>query len=87
MLKEKVISLLDRYEGCEEWLSATDVQKELEDLLANEPYEFGNLDFEMALRNAANNFAAAQSEARLCGGRAADGGDLFIEELERIVEY
>lgn len=38
MLKERVTELMDRYEGCEECLSAYDVQDELEEIMDDEPW-------------------------------------------------
>lgn len=83
MLKERVTELMDRYEGCDEWLSARDVQEELEGIMDDEPWEPMYEELQDALRD----YVLAQYNASRGGGRIPDGGDEFIAAVERIIGY
>ena len=78
---------MDRYESGDEWLSAVDVQEELENIMADEPYDAANLQMEMDLTGALRDFIIAQHEAGRGGGRIPDGSDEFIAAVERIIGY
>lgn len=72
-----------RYEGCEEWLSAEDVQEELEEILDDEPWE----PMYDELNNALREYVLNQYEAGRGGGRIPDGSDEFIAKVEEIIGY
>ena len=78
---------MNRYENGDEWLSAYDVQDELENILEDEPYEEENLNMEIALKDAINAFILQRHDAERGGGRIPDGGDEFIAAVERIIGY
>lgn len=84
MLKEKVTELMDRYENGEEWLSAYDVQDELEEIMDEEDYDD---ELSPRLQDAINDFILQRHEAERGGGRIPDGSDEFIEEIEEIIGY
>ena len=85
MLREKVIDLLNRYEsGDDGWLSAYDVQEELEEILDEEDYDD---ELSPKLWDAIDEFVLARHHAERGGGRIPDGGDEFIEKLEEIMDY
>lgn len=83
MLKERVTDLMNRYENGDEWLSAYDVQDELEEIMDDEPWE----PLYDELQKAVNDFILSRHEAERGGGRIPDGSDEFIAEIERIVGY
>lgn len=78
---------MDRYESGDEWLSAIDVQEELENILTDEPYDDANLKLEMDLTGALHDYIIARHEAERGGGRIPDGSDEFIAAVERIIGY
>lgn len=84
MLKERVKDLMDRYEGCVEWLSAGDVLDELEEIMDEEDYDD---ELSPMIQNAINNFVLQRYEAERFGGRIPDGSDEFIEKIEEIIGY
>lgn len=84
MLKERVKDLMDRYEGCEEWLSASDVMYELEEIMDEEDYDD---ELSPKLQDAINNFVLQCHEAERGGGRIPDCGEEFIEKIEEIIGY
>ena len=75
---------MHRYEYGDEWLSAGDVQEELEDLIDYEPYDE---DLTPKLQEALREYVLAQYECERCGGRAPDGGDEFIARIEEIIGF
>lgn len=84
MLKERVKDLMDRYESCEEWLSAGDVLDELEEIMDEEDYDD---ELSPMLQDAINNYVLQCHEAERGGGRIPDGSDEFIEKIEEIIGY
>ena len=87
MLKERVIDLLDRYEGCDEWLSSYDVMDELELILDEEPFNAIDEELERNLDAAICEFLLQRHEAERGGGRIDDGSDEFIESVKNAVGY
>lgn len=84
MLKEKVTELMDRYESGDENLTASEVLNELESIMD----EFGdNSNMDVCLMDAVRQFIWTKHEAKRSGGRCDDGGDDFIAEVERIIDY
>ena len=75
---------MDRYEGCEEWLSAYDVLDELEEIMDEEDYDD---ELFPKLQDAINEFILQRHEADRGGGRIPDGSDEFIEAIEEIIGY
>ena len=84
MLKERVTSLLDRYEGCDEWLSEYDVMDELEEILDEEEYDD---ELSPKLYDAISEFLLQRHAAERGGGRIPDGSDEFISSIKEIVGY
>lgn len=85
MLKKKVTELIDRYEsGDEGWLTAEDVQEELETILEEEDYDD---ELSPKLYDALDEYALARYHASRGGGRIPDGSDEFIEKVEEIIGY
>lgn len=84
MLRERVTELIDRYEGCDEWLSSVDVMEELEDIMDEEDYDD---ELSPKLYNAVSEYVLQRHEAERGGGRIPDGGDEFIADIKRIICY
>ena len=84
MLKERVTELMDRYESGDEWLSAIDVCEELEEILDEESYED---DLFQHLKGSIDGYILQRHYAERGGGRIPDGGDDFIRDVERIIDY
>lgn len=83
-LVRRVTDLLNRYEYPEdEWLMPEDVQDELRDIL--DESEFCDLWAE--LDREVNEFQVRRWNSSRYGGREPDGGDEFIENVERLVDY
>lgn len=76
---------MNRYEtGDDGWLSAGDVQEELETILDEEDYDE---ELSPKLYDALNDYILAQHDAERGGGRIPDGSDEFIATVERIIGY
>lgn len=84
MLKERVKDLMGRYEWGEVYLSAYDVQDELEEIMEEEPWDD---ELSPKLQDAINKFILHSHEAARGGGRIPDYSDEFIKEIEEIIDY
>lgn len=87
MLKQKIKEIIDRYENANEFLTASDIQEEIENVICNEPYDSANEDIECGLQNALRDYIIAQRESEKYGGRIPDGSDEFIAAVEQVIGY
>ena len=84
MLKERVKELIDRYEYGDENLTEVDVREELDEILDDEPWEE---PLSRHLSTAIFDYTNQWRESQKYGGRADDGGDEFIQNVEQIIGY
>lgn len=84
MLKERVFELVNRYENCDEFLTAEDILAELEEIMDDEPWDE---PISRPLQNAIDAYVLAQHEYERYGGHVDNGNDDFIEAIENAIGY
>ena len=75
---------MNRYEYGDATMTAMDVREELDDIIDDEPWEE---PLSTDLCDAINVFVMNWRDAQKYAGRADDGSDGFIEDVERIIGF
>lgn len=75
---------MERYEYDCDIITAPDILEELQEIVDDEPYTPGLTD---ELNKAINDYVLALHEYVRYEGHVSDGGDEFIEAVERIIGF